>query len=68
MKQEEPIDFLVTIYEDFLKKYDLPTYDASDLLHAHHIGEVKLFDGQIGWLNNFIRLWDLVADAEYQGA
>ena len=68
MKQEEPIDFLVTLYEDLLKKYDLQTYDANDLLHAHHIGEVKLFDGQIGWLNNFIRLWDLVADAEYQGA
>ena len=66
MKQEEPIDFLVTIYEDYLTKHNLPQYDASDMLHAHHIGEIKLHDGQIGWLNNFIRLWDFVSEAEYQ--
>ena len=51
MKQEEPIDFLVTIYEDYLTKHNLPKYDASDLLHANHIGEIELHDSQIGWLN-----------------
>ena len=66
MKQEEPIDFLVTIYEDYLSNNNLPKYDASDMLHAHHIGEIELHDGQIGWLNNFIRLWDFVSEAEYQ--
>ena len=60
------IDFLVTIYEDYLSKHNLPEYDASDMLHAHHIGEIELHDSQIGWFNNFIRLWDFVAEAEYQ--
>ena len=64
MKQEEPIDFLVTIYEDYLTKYNLPKYDASDMLHANHIGEIELHDSQIGWLNNFIRLWDFVSEAQ----
>jgi len=36
------------------------------MLHAHHIGEIELHDGQIGWFNNFIRLWDFVSEAEYQ--
>ena len=66
MKQEDPIDFLVTIYEDFLSKHNLPEYDASDMLHAHFIEEITLEDGQIGWLKNFIRLWDFVSEAEYQ--
>ena len=64
MKQEEPIDFLVTIYEDYLSKNNLPKYDASDMLHAHHIGESELLDFQIGWVNNFIRLWDFVSEAQ----
>ena len=64
MKQEDPIDFLVTIYEDYLSKNNLPKYDASDMLHAHHIGEIELLDFQIGWLNNFIRLWDFVSEAQ----
>ena len=64
MKQEEPIDFLVTIYEDYLSKNNLPKYDASDMLHAHHIGEIELLDFQIGWFNNFIRLWDFVSEAQ----
>ena len=68
MKQEEPIDFLVTIYDDYLTKYNLPKYDASDMLHAHLAEEIDLSDGQIGWLENFIRLWDFVASANYQGA
>ena len=64
MKQEDPIDFLVTIYEDYLSKNNLPKYDASDMLHAHHIGEIELLDFQIGWFNNFIRLWDFVSEAQ----
>ena len=64
MKQEEPIDFLVTIYEDYLSNNNLPKYDASDMLHAHHIGEIELLDFQIGWFNNFIRLWDFVSEAQ----
>ena len=64
MKQEEPIDFLVTIYEDYLSNNNLPKYDASDMLHAHHIGEIELRDFQIGWFNNFIRLWDIVSEAQ----
>ena len=64
MKQEEPIDFLVTIYEDYLSNNNLPKYDASDMLHAHHIGEIELLDYQIGWYNNFIRLWDFVSEAQ----
>ena len=64
MKQEEPIDFLVTIYEDYLNNNNLPKYDASDMLHAHHIGEIELLDFQIGWFNNFIRLWDFVSEAQ----
>ena len=66
MKQEEPIDFLVTIYEDYLSKHNQPEYDASDMVHAHHIGEIELHDSQIAWFNNFTRLWDFVAEAEYQ--
>ena len=64
MKQEEPIDFLVTIYEDYLSNNNLPKYDASDMLHAHHIGEIELLDFQLGWFNNFIRLWDFVSEAQ----
>ena len=64
MKQEAPIDFLVTIYEDYLSNNNLPKYDASDMLHAHHIGEIELLDFQIGWFNNFIRLWDFVSEAQ----
>ena len=64
MKQEEPIDFLVTIYEDYLSNNNLPKYDPSDMLHAHHIGEIELLDFQIGWFNNFIRLWDFVSEAQ----
>ena len=64
MKQEEPIDFLVTIYEDYLSNNNLPKYDASDMLHAHHIGEIELLDFQIGWVNNFIRLWEFVSEAQ----
>ena len=64
MKQEEPIDFIVTNYEDYLSNNNLPKYDASDMLHAHHIGEIELLDFQIGWFNNFIRLWDFVSEAQ----
>ena len=66
MKQEEPIDFLVTIYEDYLTKHNLPEYDSSDMVHAHHIGEMLLHVIQISCFNNFTRLWDFVAEAEYQ--
>ena len=66
MKQEEPSDCLVTIYEDYLSKHNLPEYDSSDMVHAHHVGEITLHDSQIAWLNNFTRLWDFVAEAEYQ--
>ena len=66
MKQEEPIAFLVTIYEAYLTKHNLPEYDSSDMVHAHHIGEIELHDSQIAWFNNFTRLWDFVAEAEYQ--
>ena len=68
MDQEEPIDFLVTIYDDYLTKYNLPKYDASDMLHAHLEEENDLSDAQIATLENFIRLWDFVASANYQGA
>ena len=36
------------------------------MVHAHHVGEITLHDSQIAWFNNFTRLWDFVAEAEYQ--
>ena len=52
------------LIEDYLSNNNLPKYDASDMLHAHHIGEIELLDFQIGWFNNFIRLWDFVSEAQ----
>tara|TARA_S200000501_G_scaffold56601_1_gene46770 strand:+ start:757 stop:951 length:195 start_codon:yes stop_codon:yes gene_type:complete len=60
MTNQDPINFLADIYDNWCDDQRLPLMDASDLLVADTNGEVYLQDHHKEWIHNFIDLWDIV--------
>ena len=57
------LDCLSDVLEDFCTKYDLEFMSADDLLYSHMYAEIDcLTKYQIDWLQNFISIWDTIAN------
>ena len=56
MKTQDPINFLVDIYENWCDDQRLPLMDASDLLVADTRGEVYLQDHHKEWILSLIHI------------
>ena len=57
------LDCLSDVLEDFCTKYDLEFMSADDLLYGHMYAEIDcLTKYQIDWLQNYISIWDTIAN------
>ena len=57
------LDLLSDVLEDFCTKHDLPLMSADDILYGHMYAEIdRLTDYQIDWLQNYISIWDTIAN------
>ena len=57
------LDLLTEVLQDFCIKYNLEFMSADDLLYGHMYAEIdRLTDYQIDWLQNYISVWDTIAN------
>ena len=65
MNRPTKLDFLSDVLEDFCDKNNLTLMSADDLLYAHVYAEIdSLTTFQQNWLNNYIEVWDIIAEVE----
>ena len=59
------LDFLSNVLEDFCTKYNLEIQSADDILYSHQYAEIDcLTQYQIDWLQNYIKVWDIIVNEE----
>jgi len=59
------LDFLSNVLEDFCTKYNLEFQSADDILYSHQYAEIDcLTQYQIDWLQNYIKVWDIIVKEE----
>ena len=59
------LDFLSDVLEDFCSKHNIPFMSADDIVTAHIYAEIpSLTQYQQNWLDNYIQVWDIVAEVE----
>ena len=57
------LDCLSEVLEDFCIKYNLELMSADDILYGHMYAEIDcLTPYQIDWLQNYIKVWDIIVN------
>ena len=57
------LDLLSDVLEDFCTKYNLELMSADDILYGHMYAEIDcLTPYQIDWLQNYIKVWDIIVN------
>jgi len=57
------LDLLSDVLEDFCTKYNLEFMSADDILYGHMYAEIDcLTPYQIDWLQNYIKVWDIIVN------
>ena len=54
------LDYLSEVLEDFCTKYNLELMSADDILYGS--SDDELTDYQKDWLQNYISIWDTIAN------